>query len=73
MTIKQIREWRNVPAKRGQRVRVDGCPGVITGTRSGYLQVRFDGMKHSRSCHPTWRFEYEVDGQFVGFGMSERN
>lgn len=68
-SIEQIRESRRVPAHRGQRCRVDGKPGVITSARTGYLMVLFDGAKHPMPCHPTWRFEYEVEGQFVGFGM----
>lgn len=70
-TMEQIRTSRGVPAKRGQRVRVDGKPGVIKSAArsSGYLMVLFDGRKHPVPCHPTWRFEYEVDGQFVAFGM----
>lgn len=72
-TIEQIRKTRGVPAKRGQRCRVNGKPGVITSASSGtgYLRVRLDGTKYVINCHPTWRFEYEVDGKFVGFGMDD--
>jgi len=67
--IDRIRKARGVPARRGQRVRVDGKPGRITSAAGGYLKVRFDDRKFSVCCHPTWRFEYEVDGKFVAFGM----
>jgi hypothetical protein len=72
-TMQQIRVTRGVPAKRGQRCRVNGKPGVIksASSGSGYLRVLLDGMKHPMNCHPTWRFEYEVDGKFVGFGMED--
>jgi len=69
MSIADICKSRGVPAKRGQRVKVAGKPGVIKSSRSGYLWVLFDGTKYPRACHPTWKFEYEVDGKFVGFGM----
>lgn len=70
-TIEQIRQTRRVPAKRGQRCRVDGKSGAIKSAApgTGYLTVLFDGGKHPLPCHPTWRFEYEVDGKFAGFGM----
>lgn len=71
MSIPEIAKSRRVPAKRGRRCRVDGRLGVITSSHCGYLKVRFDGMKHSLCCHPTWRFEYEVDGKFVQFGMKQ--
>lgn len=64
MSIAQIRESRNVPAKRGGRVRytgsADGAPrdGVIVGGRNGYLQIRLDGDKHAGNYHPTWKLEY---------------
>lgn len=70
MSLAAIRESRQVPAKRGMRCRVDGKPGVITGARFGYVQVRFDGRSFSVSCHPTWRFEYiNKDGTVSAFGM----
>lgn len=71
MSIEYIRTAHGVPAKRGQRVRVAGKPGVIKSARCGYLWVLFDGDKHPKACHPTWKFEYEVDGKFVGFGMQD--
>jgi hypothetical protein len=53
-----VRTYYGVPAKRGLRVTVDGKPGRITRGRGGYIMVRFDGMKFSRACHPTWRVDY---------------
>lgn len=56
-----LRADRNVPARRGMRVVVDGSPGQITSARGGFLWVRFDaGPRRSLPCHPTWRVEYIV-------------
>lgn len=62
MSIQRIREFYNVPAKRGMRVVVDGKPGVIVGSRSDsmHLNVRFDGIDYPLPVHPTWRVEYDV-------------
>lgn len=64
VSIAQIRESRNVPAKVGGRVRYtgasDGVPreGTIVGGKGGYLQIRLDGEKNARNYHPTWKLEY---------------
>lgn len=64
MSIAEIRESRNIPAKVGGRVRytgnADGKPrmGTITGAKRGYLQIRLDGEKHSGNYHPTWELEF---------------
>ena len=60
--METIRQQRDVPAKRGMRVVVDGKAGKITSAKHGYIMVRFDGQKHSMPCHPTWRVEY-LDGK----------
>jgi len=53
MSIKYIRDFYRVPAKRGARVIVGGKAGVITGAQDAYILVRFDGDKAARPCHPT--------------------
>ena len=58
-----VRWAYGVPAKRGMRVTVDGRPGVITAPNGHYIRVRFDGERHSRPCHPTWRVEYEISAE----------
>jgi len=60
MSAQYVRDYYGVPAKRGQRVIVDGRPGVITsvGGSYAYINVRLDGDKHPTPCHPTWRVEY---------------
>lgn len=58
MSMKYIRDYYRVPAKRGARVTVDGKAGVITGSRDAYILVRFDGDKAARPCHPTWEVTY---------------
>lgn len=40
--------------KRGQLVKIDGRPGKITSAQGAHIMVRFDGLNHSRPCHPTW-------------------
>lgn len=64
MSMDYIRKTYGVPARRGGKVRfrpTDGgvpCLGVIVGSRSAHLRVKFDGMRHSMSVHPTWQLEY---------------
>lgn len=42
----------------GQRITVDGKPGVIVGANeSSNLDVLFDGGKRAFNCHPTWKVE----------------
>jgi hypothetical protein len=58
----RLRKYRQVPAKRGMRVRYTGgrTPqyGTITGTHGCNLMIRLDGHKHSSNFHPTWELEY---------------
>lgn len=59
----QIREPRQVPAKRGGRVRYTGGQdgprlGTIKSARNGYLMILLDGDKFARTFHPTWKLEY---------------
>ena len=66
MSAQYVRDYYNVPAKRGMRVTVDGRSGVITGFRNQYILVRFDLYPRSGTwaCHPTWRVTYHLpDGQ----------
>ena len=64
MSVAQIRESRNVPARVGGRVRYTGGAdgvareGTITGGKNGYLQIRLDGEQHAKNYHPTWKLEY---------------
>ena len=60
-SLAYVRHYYGVPARRGMRVTVDGRPGRITCGNGAYMYVRFDGERRSRSCHPTWRVEYEGD------------
>lgn len=61
MSLDYIRRHYDVPAKRGQRVIVDGHPGRIVGARGPHLRVRFDGQTRTVPCHPTWRVEYQQE------------
>ena len=48
----------------GQRVIVDGKPGIIVKDRGNYLGVNFDEDKPGviSNCHPTWEVVYGDDG-----------
>lgn len=60
-SMKRIRQYYRVPARRGMRVAVDGKPGRITSARGPYIMVRFDDCpSFSKPCHPTWNFDYGV-------------
>ena len=57
--MEYIRKRYKVPAKRGARIRFDGCyAGTIVAARYGRLRVRFDGQKRIARLHPTWGVEY---------------
>lgn len=64
MSMKQIREYYGVPAKRGGRVRYKpfkskkALYGTIKSTRDGWINVLMDGEKRPKSYHPAWRMTY---------------
>jgi hypothetical protein len=68
MSMDWVRQHYGVPAKRGQRVDMNGNLGTITRA-THYVWVRFDdyhGGKHPLPCHPTWRMTYfDRDGQVL--------
>lgn len=68
MGFEYVRNWYKVPAKRGLPVTVDGEKGRITSGKGGYIMVRFDGVKFSVPCHPTWRVTYHTDDGDKVFG-----
>lgn len=55
-----VRRAYGVDPRVGQRIRMDGKPGVICKPQGDpqYLRVRFDGQKHASNVHPTWRVNY---------------
>lgn len=55
MTAADVRARYGVDYKRGERLIVDGRPGVLASFPGQRLAVRFDGQKRPRQCHPTWR------------------
>ena len=60
MPYDYIRRTYGVSPAVGQRITMNGRPGVIirpTGDPQ-YLRVRFDGQKHASDCHPTWELNY---------------
>jgi hypothetical protein len=60
MSMRRIREYYRVPAKRGMRIICDGKPGTIVASSHSnmHLILRLDGHKHTVPAHPTWRMEY---------------
>lgn len=54
MSAVYIRKQYGVSYKRGDRIRIDGRPGVIVSFPRQYIGVRFDGDRHTTICHPTW-------------------
>lgn len=71
MSMKYIRDYYKVPAKRGARIEFDDemskfllgflykpKRGTIVGSKHGYLRVRFDNQKHITTLHPTWKVTY---------------
>jgi len=57
MTADYVRRAYGVTHKRGDRVTVDGRPGVVVSFPGQYLGVRFDGERRTSRAHPTWRVE----------------
>lgn len=57
VSAEYVRSYYGVDFKRGDRVAVDGRPGVIVSFPDQYLGVRFDGERHTSRAHPTWRVE----------------
>jgi hypothetical protein len=56
--MEYIRDYYNVPAKRGMEVVAQGRNGRIVGSRGEYLRIKVDGEKNILSFHPTWEMEY---------------
>jgi hypothetical protein len=56
MSAEYVRSYYGVDFKRGDRVTVDGIPGVIVSFPGQYLGVRFDAHPSvTKLAHPTWR------------------
>src|ERR1700677_2610981 len=55
-----IRRHYSVEPRVGQRIAMNGKPGVIVRPQGDpqYLRVRFDGQKQIVNVHPTWHVEY---------------
>ena len=60
MTAEYVRRTYGVNYKRGDRLVMDGRPGVLVSFPGQYLGIRFDGDTHVSRCHPTWRISREV-------------
>lgn len=61
MSADYVRRTYGVDYKVGDRLLVDGKPGVLVSFPGQYLGVRFDDTPRRVSrCHPTWRVWREV-------------
>lgn len=65
MSMKYIRDYYRVNAKRGGRVRYanrcgfgDPREGEIKGARGAYLRILLDGDRTAKTFHPTFDIEY---------------
>lgn len=62
MSMKYIRDYYGVPAKRGGRIIYTGngerVAGMITGSISGHLRARLEGVEYGVILHPTWKVAY---------------
>lgn len=61
MSAAYVRRAYAVDYKVGDRLTVDGRPGVLVSFPDQYLGVRFDDApRRVMRCHPTWRVEREA-------------
>lgn len=65
MTYDYIRRVYGVDPRVGQRITMDGKPGVIIRPQGDpqYLRIRLDGQKYGWDTHPTWRIDYAPAAQ----------
>ena len=65
MSMDYIRNYYDVPAKCGGRIRYSGnrqpIEGTIIAARGAHLLIRLDGDDHEMPYHPTWKIEYLPD------------
>jgi hypothetical protein len=70
-----VRQHYGVEVEIGQRVVIDGTPGLILrGQDDQYLYFTTNG-KNSLRAHPTWRVDYRPGAswsQLTSWGQSER-
>ena len=60
MSAKYVRDYYAVDYKVGDRLTVDGMPGVLVSFPGPYLGIRFDDYPKITKCaHPAWRVERE--------------
>jgi len=58
MSMKYIRDFYNVPSKRGMKILYETTIGTIVGSKDAYLRIRLDGEERVGNYHPTWNIEY---------------
>ena len=59
MTMKQIRDKYNVPAKRGMLVELENnMKGIIVGSHKLYLRIKVFDRNGISTYHPTWKVKY---------------
>lgn len=69
-----VNQYYGVNACIGQRVKVDGQPGVIAKDMGSYIGVNFDSDKPGliKPCHPTWKVEYLGMGKLRKMTRSQK-
>jgi len=75
MNCEYVRQYYNVPACIGRRVKVYGEPGIITEDRGHYIGVTLDTDKPNRvsNYHPTDGVEYLGMGKVRKLTRSQQN
>ena len=53
-----IRNYYNVPAKKGKKILFDGKLGTIVGVKNQYLKILLEDEKRPGCYHPTYKMEY---------------
>jgi hypothetical protein len=60
MSAAYVRRAYCIDYKVGDRLVVNGRPGVLVSFPEQYLGIRFDGERRVSRCHPTWRVQREA-------------
>jgi len=60
MSLEYIRNYYEVPAKKGKIIAYKGRLGVITGASGPYVKVRLEGDRNSLPYHPA-DLKYDVE------------
>jgi len=62
ISLEYIRNYYNVPAFKGAKVKYKGTEATIKGGRSQYIVLEFADKSMNGNYHPTWEIEYIENG-----------